>query len=202
MDWKYKAFSMETAAAPFGNPALLWKAEYGICRECGNSIINIVGSKPGSKVPEIKKLVYPEHVNRLVPDEVGDPYRRDFLEACAVLPFSERASAALSRRCLQKILTDKGGAKERDLFDQIREVEGTLPPGMLDDLHKLRLIGNFSAHPIKDTNTGEILAVGPGEAEFCLDILGELFQHYFVKPIKDKEKRGKIDEWLKRAGRG
>ena len=58
-----------------------------------------------------KLMVYPKSVSRLVPADVPDPYRQDFIEAAEVLGFSEKASAALSRRCLQAILRDKAGVK-------------------------------------------------------------------------------------------
>jgi len=69
-------------------------------------------------------LAYPQTHFRPVPAEVGDPYRKDFAEACAVLPLSGAASAALSRRCLQSILRDKAETTKKNLYDQIEEVIG------------------------------------------------------------------------------
>lgn len=39
----------------------------------------------------------------------------------------------------------------------------------------MRNIGNFAAHPLKDTSTGEILPVEAGEAEWNLETLEALF---------------------------
>ena len=51
-----------------------------------------------------------------------DPYRQDFKEASKVLPSSAKASAALSRRCLQAILREKAATASKDLRDQIEEI--------------------------------------------------------------------------------
>jgi hypothetical protein len=69
--------------------------------------------------------------------EVTDPYRQDFVEASTVLPFSSKASAALSRRCLQPILKDKAGVDDKDLFDQFEEIAGSgkVPSHIAADLH-------------------------------------------------------------------
>ena len=85
-------------------------------------------------------MPFPRGWSRTVPPEVTDSYKADFVEACAVLPYSPKASAALSRRCLQAILRDKAGTKAKDLYDQIEEVitSGKLPSHISDDLHAVR----------------------------------------------------------------
>jgi hypothetical protein len=96
--------------------------------------------------------------------------------------FSPKASAALSRRCLQAILRDKAGTKAKDLYDQIEEVisSNKVLSHIADDLHAVRNIGNFAAHLMKSTATGVIVDVEPQEAEWNLDVLETLFDFYFV----------------------
>lgn len=65
----------------------------------------------------------------------------------------------------------------------------------------MRNIGNFAAHPIKSTNTGEIIDVEPGEAEWLLDVLEGLFDFYFVQPAILKAKRDKLNQKLVDAGK-
>lgn len=48
----------------------------------------------------------------------------------------------------------------------------------------IRMIGNFAAHPMTSTNTGEVVDVEPGEAEFLLSVLEELLDYYFVRPAR------------------
>jgi hypothetical protein len=65
----------------------------------------------------------------------------------------------------------------------------------------VRVIGNFAAHPIKSTNTGEVVAVEPGEAEFLLDVLDGVFGFYFVQPEVARKQREAINIKLQEAGK-
>lgn len=118
-----------------------------------------------------------------------------------MLPFSPKASAALSRRCLQAVLKDKGGAKKRDLADQIDEVASSVPSHIADDLHAVRNIGNFAAHTQKSTATGAILDVEEGEAEWNLDVLELLFDFYFVQPAISAKRKAALNAKLQQAGK-
>jgi len=65
------------------------------------------------------RQVYPIGANRgPVPSEVPPEIPPDYVEACNVLPISPKASAALSRRCLQNMLRGNG-YKARDLAHEI-----------------------------------------------------------------------------------
>jgi len=148
------------------------------------------------------RYVFPLGSSRFVPPEVTGSVREDFIEANAVLTISEKASAALSRRCLQTILIEKGGVKPSDdLSKQIDAVLPILPKYIADDLDAIRNIGNFAAHPIKNKNTGQIEVVEPGEAEWNLDVLEELFDFYYVKPAQSQAKRQALDAKLQAAGK-
>ena len=148
-------------------------------------------------------LAYPQTHVRPVPAEVGDPYRKDFAEACAVLPLSGAASAALSRRCLQSILRDKAETTKKNLYDQIEEVIGAghLPSHIVEGLHAVRNIGNFAVHPMKSTSSGTILDVEPGEAEWNLDVIESLFDFYFVQPALAAKRKAELNRKLKDAGK-
>lgn len=62
-------------------------------------------------------------------------------------------------------------------------------------------IGNFAAHPIKSKNTGEIMKVETGEAEWNLDTLEGLFDFYFVQEAKAKERKERLNQKLAEAGK-
>jgi uncharacterized protein YeeX (DUF496 family) len=49
--------------------------------------------------------------------------------------------------------------------------------------------------------TGEIVPVEIGEAEWLLDAIEGLFDHYFVLPARMSEKRQKLNEKLKAMGK-
>jgi len=93
--------------------------------------------------------------------------------------------------------------KKGDLAGEIQQVldAGKLPSHLLESLDAVRNIGNFAAHPIKSTSSGEIMDVEPGEAEWNLDVLEALFDHVFVQPAVLQKKRDALNAKLKEAGK-
>lgn len=149
--------------------------------------------------------IFPYGISRPpCPIEVNDKdIVEDYEEACKVLSLSPKASAALSRRCLQHLLRSKANTTERDLSKQIQEVidSGKLPSHLTDSIDAIRNIGNFAAHPIKDKSTGEILPVEVGEAEWNLDVLELLFDFYYVQPSINLKKKQQLNLKLQAAGK-
>jgi len=137
------------------------------------------------------------------PKEVPQAFASDYQEASLVLPDSAKASAALSRRCLQNLLRDVAKVKRSDLYNEIQELlgRGTLPSHIADALDAVRNIGNFAAHPIKSQHTGEVIDVEPGEAEWNLDVLESLFDFYFVQPAQLQAKKDALNKKLAEAGK-
>lgn len=149
-------------------------------------------------------LVLPQGSSRPpVPTEVEPQFVQDYLEAGLILNASPKASAALSRRCLQHILREKAGVKKADLSKEIDELlaSKSLPSYLADSIDGVRHIGNFAAHPIKSKSTGEIVEVEPGEAEWLLDVIESLFDFYFVQPVLLNAKREALNRKLVDAGK-
>lgn len=130
-------------------------------------------------------------------------YADDYIEAAAIIGDSPKASAALSRRCLQAILHDIAGIKKANLAQEIDAVlaSHTLPAHLAESIDAIRNIGNFASHPIKSTATGQIVPVEPGEAEWTLDVLEGLFDFYFVQPELTKKRKAALDAKLAAAGK-
>lgn len=146
-----------------------------------------------------RKTIYPFTTNRNFNRQgIGDIFWNDYEEACNTLAVSPKASAALSRRCLQNILREKGGIKRGNLSDEIQQVidKGSLPSLLADSIDAIRNIGNFAAHPIKDKSTGEIVDVEPGEAKWLLDVLENLMYFYFIQPQKNAERKKLLNQKL------
>jgi hypothetical protein len=187
-------------------PSLEWMELYlSGCPICGKTIVegSLIGATGGGQSAG-PGVIYPTGSSRPLPPEVAAVARNvadDFAEAVAVLPKSRKASAALSRRCLQMILKTVGGAKKKDLADQIDEVLPHLPPSIAQNVDAIRQVGNFAAHPMKSTNTGEIVEVEDAEAEWLLDVLEELCDHYYVAPAKAAAQRDALNKKLKDAGK-
>jgi Domain of unknown function (DUF4145) len=187
-------------------PALTWSLYHQRCPECHRSVILLHLDTSGmwSGWKDLHFMAYPRSHSRPIAKEIPDPYRQDFSEACTVLADSPKASAALSRRCLQAILKDKLGATKKNLYEQIEEViaTGKLPPHIENGLHDVRNIGNFAAHPMKSTTTGAIVDVEPGEAEWNLEVVEMLFDFCFVQPALFAERKAALDKKLKDIGKG
>ena len=171
-------------------------AFHQVCPECKGIIVKLKISAGNVTIADF--TAYPKSTTRPIQPEVIDPYRTDFQEAALVLVDSPKASAALSRRCLQMILRDCAKVKPADLSKEIDEIltRGTLPTYLADAIDGIRNIGNFAAHPMKSTNTGEIVAVEAGEAEWLLDVLEGMFDFYFVQPATLKKKREALNAKL------
>ena len=140
------------------------------------------------------------------PPEVPANIANDYDEANQVLGVSPKASAALSRRCLQGVLTTHG-YKGRDLFKQVeavldeKDTTKALPTALRENVDAIRHFGNFSAHPITDLTSLQIVDVEPGEAEWCLQLLLDLFDHYYVAPARAAEKRAALAKKLAATGK-
>lgn len=172
------------------------------CPACGKALINI--EKYGASGQSLGSWpVYPRFSTRPpAPPEVPAEIAEDFNEAAAVLTISPKASAALSRRCLQGILKGQG-FDHKDLAPAIQAAldSKTLPAAHADNLDAVRNIGNFAAHPMKDKHTNSIVPVEPHEAEWNLEVLEGLFDHYYVQPAKAAARRAALDAKLGAAGK-
>jgi len=172
------------------------------CPECQRVITQLELIDPSGE--RRRQIVWPRTTNRPpCPPEVPDPFRSDYTQSALVLQDSPKASAALSRRCLQHILRDIAKVKATTLEKEINEViaRNTLPTAIAADLDAVRHIGNFAAHPTKSQNTGELIDVEPGEAEWNLEVVEALLDIYFVQPERLKAKKAALNAKLKEAGK-
>jgi hypothetical protein len=151
--------------------------------------------------PSDEHVVWPLQYVRPIPSEVPEHIAIDYHEAAAVLNISPKASAALSRRCLQAILREAGGATQKNLVDQIEHASKNLPGYITKNIDAVRNIGNFAAHPTKDTASDTIVEVEPGEAEWNLDVLDMLFDFYYVQPSLAQKRRDALNTKLQNAGK-
>lgn len=173
------------------------------CPNCGEPSITLTmeeGEWNDAKVLH-QSLVWPRSVRASVAEQVPAHIAQDYLEAWAVLPHSAKASAALARRCLQTVLVEAGKAKSHRLSSMIKEVKPGMPSYVADELEAVKHAGDFSAHPLKDKATGQILDVARGEAQWVLHVLDLLFDHYYVKPAQSAAFRTDFNKKLEAAGR-
>ena len=174
------------------------RAHSSVCPSCNKPIIWYEIGQAGTIHSE--RLGHPIQGSKLAPSDVPREIATDYEEAAVVLSFSEKASAALSRRCLQNILHQQG-IRERNLSLEIDKVLPLLPSHISENLDAIRTVGNFASHPVKETHTGTIVEVETGEAEWTLEVLEMLFDHYYVKPAIAMKKREDLNQKLASAGK-
>jgi hypothetical protein len=147
--------------------------------------------------------IYPYRKSVFIPPEIPEKYANDFRESLLVLDLSPMASSALSRRILQNILRDEFNIQCRTLADEINSFIAlpSIPSYLVGAVDAIRNIGNFAAHPLKNTNTGEIVTVEPGEAEWLIEVLDSLFDFQFIQPKKLQERRKQLNAKLQDLGK-
>lgn len=167
-----------------------------------NGKISSIGGRSHIEAVKNERLIYPRGASRTpLSKEVPEEFAREYREASAILTDSPRTSAALSRRCLQKLLREKACVRPSNLANEIQEVveSGSLPPYIAESISDVRKVGNFAACPVKSERTGEVADVEAGEADWNLDVLEILFHFYFVQPSFIKKKREMLNLRLKDA---
>ena len=163
---------------------------------------SFIGVHPG--YPMKSFVAYPKSSGREpCPPEVPSEFADDYKEACLVVADSPKASAALTRRCLQNLLRDYFKVKHGNLADEIQQIldSGKLPTGLAEEIDAVRNIGNFAAHPLKNQQSGQVMPVEPGEAEWNLEVIESLFDFCFVQPAARAKRKAAFNQKLQEAGK-
>jgi len=141
----------------------------------------------------------PESSSKIQPDFIPLVLREDYYEACLIRDKSPKASATLSRRCLQGMIRDFCGIAKNRLIDEINELRkqvdaGSAPKGVepeaIDAIDAVRKVGNIGAHMEKDIDL--IVDVDPGEAQSLIELLEMLFEEWYVARHKRQERLAKV----------
>ena len=142
----------------------------------------------GKKIWE--KQVYPEKNVRNYPEYIPPSIRRDYKEANLISDISPRASAILSRRCLQGIIRDFWEVTPKHLINEIREIKDKVDSSTWKALNDVREIGNISAHPEKDINI--IIDVDPSDAKLLLTLIETLIENHYIARHKRESNLKKL----------
>ncbi len=133
-------------------------------------------------VPNSKAKTFPAYI----PQPILDDYR----EACLIRDLSPKASATLSRRCLQGIIRDFWSAKPGRLVDEIDQIKPTVDPLTWAAIDAVRRLGNVGAHMEKDINV--IVDVDPDEAELLIGLIETLLREWYVAREERRTRMGSI----------
>lgn len=132
------------------------------------------------------KMILPRSAARTFPNYIPAPIREDYEEASLILEDSPKASATLSRRCLQGMIRDFWGVKKGRLVDEIEAIKDKVDPLVWQSIDAVRNIGNIGAHMEKDINL--IINVEPDEAAILLKLIEQLVDDWYINR-HEKEKR-------------
>lgn len=127
----------------------------------------------------------PSSTAKSFPEYIPEAIISDYDEACLIRDLSPKASATLSRRCLQGIIRDFWGVKTGRLVDEINQIEEKVDPLVWEAIDSVRKIGNIGAHMEKDINV--IVDVEPEEADLLLDLIEMVLREWYV--LREERKR-------------
>lgn len=155
----------------------------------------------GSSLPIRYWNLLPDSSSKPQPDFIPKPLRDDYYEACLIRDKSPKASATLSRRCLQGMVRDFCGISKSTLDGELKALRKQVDDGIsprevstesVDAIDKVRAIGNIGAHMQKDINV--IIEVEEDEAQLLIDLIEMLFAEWYVARHKRQERLQRLTE--------
>ena len=180
---KHGRFGIRVLAIGCSNPSckeVELKITTGTNRRCEGGYFDL-------KAPISSHRLWPESSHKPQPDFIPAPILQDYFEASRIRDLSPKASATLSRRCIQGMIRDFCKISKNRLLDETTELSkrlesGTAPAGVnsesVEAIDHVRSIGNIGAHMEKDIDV--IVDVDPGEAQALLDLIEMLFEEWYV----------------------
>ena len=141
------------------------------CPECGEVAVRLTGAK-------ITPYSYPPAGAIHLPEYIPDAIRSDYMEALSIVNASPKASATLSRRCLQGMIHDYWGIHEKNLNAEITSLKDKVEPAQWKAMDALRKIGNIGAHMESDINL--IVDVEPEEAQSLIKLIELLIKEWYI----------------------
>ena len=157
--------------------AELYKVKYdGIYKTLGN--------------PLLRWKLKPQSSAKPFPDYIPAPILQDYNEACLICALSPKASATLSRRCLQGIIRDFWRISKARLIEEINELKGKIDSTTWQAVDAVRSMGNIGAHMEKDINL--IVDVDPEEADMLLRLIEVLLDEWYIRRHEREEHMQKV----------
>ena len=147
-----------------------------ICSECGGRTVLVKGV--GEQYDQIDACLLPDSLSKQYPDYIPEQIRQDYEEAYKIVKLSPKASATLSRRCLQGMIHDFWNVKEKNLNAEITALKDKVRPEEWKVMDCLRKLGNIGAHMEKDINL--IVDIDSEEAEKLLKLIERLIEKWYV----------------------
>lgn len=153
------------------------RLSFYLCPNCKETTIKILGI--GEDVKDTTLSFKPRSFAIIFPKYIPESIRKDYEEASLIVELSPKASATLSRRCLQGMIRDFWNVKnKRNLYEEINAIEDKVTPEVSRVLKGLKDLGNIGAHMEKDINL--IIDIDHGEAEKLIKLIEYLIKEWYI----------------------
>ena len=153
------------------------------CPSCEKISIKCDGLS--SDLSDLHVDILPQTTAIKFPDYVSLAIRQDYEEAYAILNLSPKASATLSRRCLQGIIRDFWGISKSRLVDEIDALKDKIHPSQWKVIDGVRRIGNIGAHMEKDINL--IVDIDTDEAHKLVKLIELLINDWYIRRYETEQ---------------
>jgi hypothetical protein len=178
-----KAFANETRHDQRGFSLRMIVCPNPECKEYSVSVDEFDTAFPGAYLANVGDpvrswLLKPESMARPTPSYVPVSIASDYREACLVRNLSPKASATLSRRCLQGMIRDFHKVKPGNLFNEIDEIKDKIDATTWAAIDAVRKVGNIGAHMEKDVDI--IVDVEPEEAQLLIGLIETLIKEWYI----------------------
>lgn len=152
-------------------------------RDCAEFSLVVQLHKPSPNGAGIGELIQkwpirPSSTAKVFPSYVPKVITEDYTEACLIRDLSPKASATLSRRCLQGMIRDYWKISRGRLVDEIEALAEKVDATTWAAIDAVRKVGNIGAHMEKDI--GIVIEVDPGEAQILIGLIETLLKEWYV----------------------
>lgn len=188
------ALSQETYTCYYLTPHNTWsvmppdhsdcvRIDFYKCPSCQKPILYAKGV--GESTAALNSQILPISSAIQFPEYIPQQIRQDYEESCAIVSLSPKASATLSRRCLQGMIRDFWNVKSTSLFKEIEALQNNIPVAQWNVLNGIRRIGNIGAHMEKDVNL--IVDIEPEEAQKLIKLIEMLMRDWYINRHEQEE---------------
>ena len=181
-------FGHLSSLPPFPLPTI--KIIFQYCSACNQ--VSILAEGFLNNKDRVNPNIYPISSARHFPEYVPQQIRNDYEEAAAIVDLSPKASATLSRRCLQGMIANFWGIKENNLAQAIKQLQSKVDVLTWETIDSIRKIGNIGAHMERDVNL--IIDIDPDEATQLLRFIEFLIDSWYVERHKREELMRSINQ--------
>lgn len=172
----YESFSGSGISFAVDHPDESLELSLSMCPNCGKIKVFL---RPYWNNKSMKfSFYYPASEAISLPDYIPNAICNDYMEAVSIVDLSPKAAATLARRCLQGMIHDFWGIKEKNLNAEITALRGKIPAAQWSAIDALRKVGNIGAHMEKDI--GLIIDVDADEAKALIKLIELLIDKWYI----------------------